>query len=325
MNGAKGEQQTSDNQRGTALGRGRRQKQGLGHKLIERVTRRLAGQILDSQPHQGREGKDHQSETVSPLVILRRLGALLNEDGESKWNHGEEVRYTFPIAGLAVSLRRLRYSPTGGALEICVEAWCAFPTLAASAYCWCHHSNQRTLMKLELATCWLLFALGADAALAQMLPEKKPVHKHAVVRQPLTKPVAVQARERWICIAPLLLPTIDDVVTVEIPDSMKVYTYVEQMPMLNNQKGFLAIITAINQRLVVSPSAPNGRVFVQFEVNRQGVVKHPKIVKSLRADVDSAVVVATQQLPRFTPDRQNGRVVRVSFTLPITLPVAKQP
>lgn len=117
----------------------------------------------------------------------------------------------------------------------------------------------------------------------------------------------------------------EEVVPPEIPDSLKVYTYVEQMPMLPNQKGFPDIITAINQRLVVPPSTPDGRIFVQFEVNRQGVVNHPKIVKSLRADVDSAVVAATRQLPRFTPGKQNGRVVRVSFTIPITIPVAKQP
>lgn len=176
---------------------------------------------------------------------------------------------------------------------------------------------------MKLATYCLLAVLTGTVALAQPHPQKKAIRKHAVVRQPLAKSVAVQARRDWTCVDPLLPPAMDDIAVVEIPDSMKVYTYVEQMPMLNNQKGFLVIITAINQRLVVPPSAPNGRVFVQFEVNRQGVVNHPKIIKSLRADVDSAVVAATQQLPRFTPGKQNGRVVRVSLSLPITIPVAK--
>jgi TonB family protein len=178
---------------------------------------------------------------------------------------------------------------------------------------------------MKLATCWLLIALTATTALAQSHPKKKPVRKHAVGRQLLAQSVAVQPREEFICVGPLLPSTMDEVVRPEIPDSLKVYTYVEQMPMLPNQKGFPDIITAINQRLVVPPSTPDGRIFVQFEVNRQGVVNHPKIVKSLRADVDSAVVAATRQLPRFTPGKQNGHVVRVSFTLPITIPVAKQP
>jgi TonB family protein len=180
-------------------------------------------------------------------------------------------------------------------------------------------------MTIKLATSYLLAILTGTAALAQTHPQKKLVRKHAVVRQPLAKSVAVQVRREWIGVDPLLPPTTDDIAAVEIPDSMKVYTYVEQMPMLNGQRGFLVIITAINQRLIVPPSVPNGRVFVQFEVNRQGTVNHPKIIKSLRADIDSAVVAATRQLPCFTPGKQNGRVVRVSFTLPITIPVAKQP
>jgi TonB family protein len=170
-------------------------------------------------------------------------------------------------------------------------------------------------MTMKFATyCWLVVALAGTTALAQPHSKKKLARKHAVVRRQVTESVV---RE------PLLPPTIEYVETARLPDSAKVYTYVEQMPMLNGQRGFLVIITAINQRLVVPPSAPNGRVFVQFEVNRQGVVNHLKIIKSLRADIDSAVVVATRQLPRFTPGKQNGRVVRVSFTLPITIPVAK--
>jgi hypothetical protein len=180
-------------------------------------------------------------------------------------------------------------------------------------------------MTMKFVTYCLLAVLTGTAALAQTHPPKKPVRKHAVVWHPLAKSVAVQAREEFICVGPLLPPANDEVVTVEIPDSMKVYTYVEQMPTLNGQNAITASIASIKQRLVVPPTAPDGRVFVQFEVNRQGVVNHPKIVKSLRADVDSAVVTATRQLPRFTPGKQNGRVVRVSLTLLITIPVAKQP
>lgn len=97
------------------------------------------------------------------------------------------------------------------------------------------------------------------------------------------------------------------------------------MPTLNGQNALTASIAAITQYLVVPPAAPAGRVFVKFEVDKAGDVRHAEIIKGLRADVDSAVVTATRQLPRFTPGKQNGRIVRVSFTLPITIPAAKQP
>jgi hypothetical protein len=133
--------------------------------------------------------------------------------------------------------------------------------------------------------CWLLVVLAGTTALAQPHSKKKPVRKHAVVRRRVTESVV---RE------PLLPPAIKYVETAQLPNSAKVYTYVEQMPTLNGQRGFVAIITAINQQLVIPPTVPDGRVFVRFEVNRQGVIIHPKIVKGLRADVDSAVVTATR-------------------------------
>jgi TonB family protein len=159
---------------------------------------------------------------------------------------------------------------------------------------------------MKFATyCWLLVTLAGTTALAQTHPKKKP---------------AIESGYRHF--PPLVAEHIE---TVKLPDSTKVYTYVEQMPQLNGQNAVLASIAAITQYLVVPPAAPNGRVFVKFEVDKEGYVRHAEIIKGLRADLDSAVVTATRQLPRFTPGKQNGRVVRVSFTLPITIPVKKQP
>jgi TonB family protein len=151
------------------------------------------------------------------------------------------------------------------------------------------------------ASCWLLVALTATTALAQTHPEKTRGSQPAMMRKRLRKAVA------------------------EPLDSNKVYFYVEQMPTLNGQNAVMASTAAITQYLVVLPAAPIGRVFVKFEVDKEGYVRHAEIIKGLRADLDSAVVTATRQLPRFTPGKQNGRVVRVSFTLPVTIPVQKQP
>jgi hypothetical protein len=109
------------------------------------------------------------------------------------------------------------------------------------------------------------------------------------------------------------------------PECSKVYTYVEQMPTLNGQSVLAGSIAAISQRLLLPSNAPVGRVIVKFEVTCEGRAAHPQILKGLRADVDSAVVAATRQLPLFTPGKQNGRVVTVSLTLPIAIPVKKQP
>jgi len=96
------------------------------------------------------------------------------------------------------------------------------------------------------------------------------------------------------------------------------------MPLLNGQHAYLASIAAITRAVVVPAGAPAGRVLVQFVVTREGKVSHAHILEGLRADLDSAVVAATRQLPRFTPGRRGKLPVAVSITVGVTFPV-KQP
>ena len=177
-------------------------------------------------------------------------------------------------------------------------------------------------MTMKLATCcWLLVVLAGTTTLAQTPPKEKPVRKQAVMRKQVPQSVSREDIESYP-----LYPVCDLKTIAAVPlDSNKVYVYVEQMPTLNGQEVYQASIAAISQYLVVATAAPAGRVFVKFEVSKEGRVSHPQIVKGLRADLDSAVLVATRQLPRFTPGKQNGKVVTVSLTLPITIPVKKQP
>ena len=103
----------------------------------------------------------------------------------------------------------------------------------------------------------------------------------------------------------------------------RVHTFVDHMPTLNGQDAFTASIAAIHWSLIVPPAAPDGRVFVSFEVDKEGHVSHPRIAKGLRADVDSAVLAATRQLPPFLPGQQGGQAVAVSIMIPVTIPVKK--
>lgn len=112
------------------------------------------------------------------------------------------------------------------------------------------------------------------------------------------------------------------------------YTYVEQMPELPGGGGNVAIVQAIQQNLVypkayalVAPGVGKtsvqleGRVFVSFTVDAEGTMRDAKIVKGLSPAYDAAVVTAVQKLPRFTPGRQSGKPVAVSFTVPVQFEV----
>jgi TonB family protein len=99
----------------------------------------------------------------------------------------------------------------------------------------------------------------------------------------------------------------------------KVFTYVEQMPVLPGGGGSAAILGAIYQHLVVPSDAVEGKAFVRFVVNAEGAVTSPIIVKGISPTTDAAVLAAVNQLPRLLPGKQNGRAVQVEFTLPVTV------
>ena len=184
-------------------------------------------------------------------------------------------------------------------------------------------------------TCCLLAALTATTALAQTHPRKKPARKHPARKHTVVRSTA--ANDDWksekqerdsrittychLSLDPEGMPP-DSQLAV---DPTPIYTYVEQMPLLNGQPLGLATVAAVSRALVVPADAPEGRVFVKFVITQEGKVSQPQIAKGLRPDVDSAVVAATRKLPRFTPGKQNGRVVAVSVTLPVTVPVKQQP
>jgi TonB family protein len=177
-------------------------------------------------------------------------------------------------------------------------------------------------MTMKLIIYCLLAALIGTTALAQTHPTKKPVRKHTVIRRRVTTGV-VERPQSIYCYFPH--QDIKEAPTVVPFDSTNIYTYVEQMPTLNGQPFAAASRAAIEQQMVVPPAPPEGRVFVGFDISKTGSVHNARILKGLRADLDSAVVTATRQLPRFTPGKQNGHVVVVRTVVPITIPVKKQP
>jgi TonB family protein len=169
--------------------------------------------------------------------------------------------------------------------------------------------------------CGLLLLLAGNVALAQKHPPQKRRHKPVVAPNPTqaARPTRL-TDDRAHCYLPFEEPRVEEPLAATVgegPD--RLYTYVEQMPTLPQASSMAGIVAAVMQRLVVPPAPPEGRVFVQFVVTKEGAVSQPRIVKGLRADADSAVVAAVRRLPRFTPGKQGGQAVAVSFTLPVTI------
>ena len=60
-----------------------------------------------------------------------------------------------------------------------------------------------------------------------------------------------------------------------------------------------------------------GRVVVQFIVNKQGQVEDPKVIRGIGSSCDEAAVEAIKEYAKFKPGRQRGKAVNVQMSLPI--------
>jgi protein TonB len=62
-----------------------------------------------------------------------------------------------------------------------------------------------------------------------------------------------------------------------------------------------------------------GRVLVAFSVTEQGTVADVHMKQSLSPSIDANAIQAVYQLKRFEPGMQDGKPVKVAFTMPISL------
>ena len=61
-----------------------------------------------------------------------------------------------------------------------------------------------------------------------------------------------------------------------------------------------------------------GRVVVNFVVERDGSITEPQIVKSVCQALDEEALRVVNAMPKWMPGKQNGNAVRVKYVLPIT-------
>ena len=109
---------------------------------------------------------------------------------------------------------------------------------------------------------------------------------------------------------------------VEKPKEVKeeVFRSVEQMPQFPG--GEQALMKYLQSHINYPPMAAEnnvqGKVVVQFVVDKTGKVGEVKVVRSVDKDLDREAVRVCKSLPKFTPGRQNGQAVSVWYTLPVT-------
>lgn len=106
-----------------------------------------------------------------------------------------------------------------------------------------------------------------------------------------------------------------------VPDSTdEVLEVVETQPQFPN--GMQALMQFMSQNLVYPEAARKagiqGRVIVQFVIDKDGSVIEPQITKSVNEELDAEAIRVIKLLPKWSPGMTGGQPVRVRFTLPVT-------
>lgn len=107
--------------------------------------------------------------------------------------------------------------------------------------------------------------------------------------------------------------------TMEEGDEGEIFEVVESNPAFPG--GDEALMKWLSKNLKYPSSAQDagiqGRVVVQFVVNKDGSIVEPKVVRSVEPALDKEAIRVVSQMPKWTPGKQRGKTVRVRYTLPV--------
>ncbi len=104
----------------------------------------------------------------------------------------------------------------------------------------------------------------------------------------------------------------------------KVFDIVEQQPMFPG--GPAALMKYLNENakypVVAQENGVQGRVTVQFVVEKDGSVSDVHVLRGVDPSLDKEAVRVVKSMPRWTPGKQNGITVRVNYRVPVVFRLA---
>ena len=121
-----------------------------------------------------------------------------------------------------------------------------------------------------------------------------------------------------------VLKAVEDIATPEPPkqeaEQNKVFAVVAQPPQFPGGMGALNqwLGSNIKYPAMAAENGIEGRVIVQFVVERDGSVSGVHVVRGVDPSLDKEATRVVAQMPKWIPGKQNGSAVRVKYTVPVT-------
>ena len=106
---------------------------------------------------------------------------------------------------------------------------------------------------------------------------------------------------------------------IEKPREDEIFTTVEQQPEFPG--GIKEMYGFLGKNIKYPPAAQRanvaGKVFVKFVVEKNGSIGDVQVLKGIGFGCDEEAIRVIKSMPRWSPGKQNGREVRVFYTMPV--------
>lgn len=109
-------------------------------------------------------------------------------------------------------------------------------------------------------------------------------------------------------------------VVEEEPEEQTIFEVVEQMPEFPNggMAGLMQFLSKnIKYPTIAQENGTQGRVTVQFVVNKDGSIVDAKVIRGVDPYLDKEALRVIGTMPKWKPGMQRGKPVRVKYTVPV--------
>ena len=103
------------------------------------------------------------------------------------------------------------------------------------------------------------------------------------------------------------------------PQEKVIFKVVEEMPQFPGGMGEAMKFLAKNMKYPVAAQEAKieGRVIVQFVIERDGSVSDAKVMRGVSPELDAEAIRVVSMMPKWIPGKQRGKAVAVKYTMPI--------
>ena len=105
----------------------------------------------------------------------------------------------------------------------------------------------------------------------------------------------------------------------KISKSKKIYDVVDEMPVFPGGNGALLeyLATHVKYPVVAQENGVQGRVIVSFVVECDGSITDVHVERSVDPSLDREAIRVVSSMPRWSPGKLNGYIVRVKYSVPV--------